>query len=292
MRKWILWIIVVSIMISMMTGCIGGSGGSGGSSGSGGSGGSGGSDGSEGVLDTSFNGTGFVVHDNATGSNSYDVGNSIYVDRNGKIYVTGSSWNSSSKNDMVIWRYNSDGSLDNTFGNNGIVVHHNAAGGNDRDEGNSIYVDNTGKIYVTGYSENSSNDDMVIWVYNSDGSLDNTFGNNGIVVHHNAAGGNSHDVGNSIYVDSNGKIYVTGYSVNSGDNLDMVIWKYNSDGTLDTSFNPTGTTPGIVVHDNAAGGNYNDVGYSIYVDNNGKIYVTGSSKNSSGNYDMVIWKYK
>jgi len=160
MRKWILWIIVVSIMISIMTGCIGGSGGSGGSDGSGGSGGSGG------VLDTSFNGTGFVVHDNATGPDSEDYGNSIYVDSNGKIYVTGFSWNSSRKDDMVIWRYNSDGSLDNTFGNNGIVVHHNAAGGNARDQGNSIYVDSNGKIYVTGFSENSSgNYDMVIWKY-------------------------------------------------------------------------------------------------------------------------------
>jgi uncharacterized delta-60 repeat protein len=128
---------------------------------------------------------------------------------------------------MVIWRYNSDGSLDNTFGNNGIVVHHNAAGGNSHDVGYSIYVDNNGKIYVTGYSVNSSDNlDMVIWRYNSDGSLDNTFGNNGIVVHHNAAGGNSDDGGNSIYVDSNGKIYVTGYSENRNDNYDMVIWKY------------------------------------------------------------------
>ena len=65
---------------------------------------------------------------------------------------------------MVIWRYNSNGSLDNTFGNNGIV-HHNTAGGNDWEEGRSIYVDSNGKIYVTGLSWNGSNDDMVIWKY-------------------------------------------------------------------------------------------------------------------------------
>jgi uncharacterized delta-60 repeat protein len=214
MRKWIFWIIVVSIMISIMTGCIGGSGGSGGSGYA------------IEVLDTSFNGTGFVVHDNASGANSDDYGHSIYVDSNGKIYVTGDSWNSSRKDDMVIWVYNSDGSLDNTFGNNGIVVHHNAAGGNSDDRGYSIYVDNNGKIYVTGVSYNGRNEDMVIWKYNIDGSLDNTFGNNGIVVHHNAAGGNAWDQGNSIYVDSNGKIYVTGFSYNSSGNYDMVIWKY------------------------------------------------------------------
>jgi uncharacterized delta-60 repeat protein len=171
MKKWILWIIVVSIMISVITGCsiIGGSSGSSfggiGGIGSGGSGGNGsGYSPAIGVLDTSFNGTGFVVHDNAAGGNYNDGGNSIYVDNTGKIYVTGYSMNVGHY-DMVIWRYNSNGTLDNSFGNNGIVVHNNAAGVNSDDGGNSIYVDSTGKIYVTGYSYNGSNDDIVIWKY-------------------------------------------------------------------------------------------------------------------------------
>jgi uncharacterized delta-60 repeat protein len=129
---------------------------------------------------------------------------------------------------MVIWRYNSNGTLDSSFGNNGIVVYNNAAGGNGDDIGNSIYVDSTGKIYVTGSSKNSSgNDDMVIWRYNSNGSLDTSFGTKGkgIVINDNAAGGNSYDYGFSIFVDSTGKIYVTGYSYN-GRNADMVIWRY------------------------------------------------------------------
>jgi uncharacterized delta-60 repeat protein len=119
-----------------------------------------------GVLDTSFNGTGFVVHDNAAGGNSHDYGYSIYVDNTGKIYVTGFSTNSYGDSDMVIWGYNRDGSLDSSFGNNGIVVHHSAAGGIDSDTGYSMYVDSTGKIYVTGYSYNYlRNADMVIWKY-------------------------------------------------------------------------------------------------------------------------------
>jgi uncharacterized delta-60 repeat protein len=242
---------------------------------------------SNGTLDTSFGRKGIVVHNNAAGGNSNDVGRSIYVDSAGKIYVTGFSWNGRDF-DMVIWRYNSNGKLDTSFGNGGIVVHHNAAGGNAFDIGESIYVDSSGKIYVTGSSRDRSNNyDMVIWRYNSNGKLDTSFGNGGIVVHHNAAGGNAFDEGESIYVDSNGKIYVTGSSRNRND-LDMVIWRYNSNGKLDTSFGDGG----IVVHHNAAGGNSDDEGYSIYVDSNGKIYVTGYSKNRNDNYDMVIWKYK
>jgi uncharacterized delta-60 repeat protein len=152
MRKWILWMVVVSIMISMMTGCNNSSSNLSGYSLA------------TGVLDTTFDGDGIVVHNNAAGGNSYDGGDSIYVDSNGKIYVTGRSWNGSNYY-MVIWRYNSDGTLDTTFDSDGIVVHNNAAGGNSYDEGNSIYVDNTGKIYVTGCSYNRSNSYMVIWKY-------------------------------------------------------------------------------------------------------------------------------
>jgi uncharacterized delta-60 repeat protein len=152
MKKWILWIIVVSIIISMMSGYN--------------SSNLSGYSPATGVLDTSFGGKGIVVHNNAAGGNSDDEGESIYVDSTGKIYVTGGSINRSGDADMVIWRYNSDGTLDSSFGRKGIVVHNNAAGGNGHDEGVSIYVDSNGKIYLTGSSRNrNGNFDMVIWRY-------------------------------------------------------------------------------------------------------------------------------
>jgi uncharacterized delta-60 repeat protein len=119
------------------------------------------------------------------------------------------------------------GELDKSFGEGGVVVDHNAAGGNSADGGNSIYVDKKGRVYVTGYSKNRNGDyDMVIWRYNGDGSIDKTFGEGGIVVHDNAAGGKGWDEGASIYVDNKGRIYVTGWSKNRNGDLDMVIWRY------------------------------------------------------------------
>lgn len=119
------------------------------------------------------------------------------------------------------------GELDKSFGEGGIVVDHNAAGGNSADGGFSIYVDKKGRVYVTGWSKNRNGDlDMVIWRYNEEGKLDKTFGEGGIVVAHNAAGGNSDDEGSSIYVDNKGRVYITGYSRNRNGDADMVIWKY------------------------------------------------------------------
>ncbi len=239
----------------------------------------------DGTLDTTFDSNGIVVSDNAAGGNGWDEGVSITTDSNGKILVTGYSDNGSGNADMVIWRYNANGTPDTTFDSNGIVVSDNAAGGNGRDDGNFITTDANGKILVTGYSDNGSNYDMVIWRYNANGAPDTTFDSNGIVVSNSAAGGNGKDIGRSITTDLNGKILVTGGSYNGSDS-DMVIWRYNADGTLDTTFDSNG----IVVSDNAAGGNDWDEGYSITTDSNGKVLVTGNSYNGS-NYDMVIWRY-
>ncbi len=247
-----------------------------------------------GTLDTNFGTNGIVVSDNALGGD--DSGNSITTAADGKILVTGYSY-IATDNDMVIWRYNADGTLDTTFNNSGtmpgIVESDNAAGGtgNIDDVGDSITTAADGKILVTGYSYNGSNNDMVIWRYNADGTTDGTFNGTmpGIVVSKNVAGGTGNDYGFSITTDSNGKILVTGYSTNSSDKVVMVIWRYNADGMLDTTFNNSG----FVMSNKAAGGtssNNYDRGNSITTDADGNILVTGKSYNGT-DYDMVIWRY-
>ncbi|MFC1671278.1 delta-60 repeat domain-containing protein [Spirochaetota bacterium] len=298
---------------------------------------------SDGTPDTSFGTNGYVADNNAAGGDSHDEGYSITLDSNGSIYVAGMSFGVTY--DMVIWKYTNNGIPDSSFGTNGIVVDDNAAGGSGLDEAWSIAVDASGGVYLTGSSQSSSNYDMVIWKYTNNGIRDNSFGTNGIVVDDNAAGGGSHDNGYSIFLDTDGKIFVTGKSINSDGYEDMVIWKYNNNGTLDTSFGTNGIAVatggdyndagksifvdpvgkvyvsgysmngadddmaiwrytdsgipdisfgnnGIVTSDDAAGGGNHEYGSSIFVDNSGKVYVTGSSDNSDANRDMIIWKYK
>ncbi len=243
---------------------------------------------STGSLDASFGTGGIAVSNGAAGgTNNFDESYGITLDSSGNIYVTGYSRNIANNNDMVILKYDSTGSLDASFGTGGIAVSDGAATGTTGWElGNEIVLDNSGNIYVTGTGTNSNND-MVIWKYDSTGSLDSTFGTGGIVVSNGAAGGNGADFGYGIKLDSSSNIYVTGYSTNSAGNVDMVIWKYDTKGILYGTFG----TGGIVVSNGAAGGTGHDVGNGIILDGSGHLYVTGYSPNSA-NYDMVIWKYE
>ncbi len=237
-----------------------------------------------GSLDPDFGTNGIVVNNNAAGKRPDNKGYAIAIDASGRILVTGYGHS----DDMVIWRYNTDGTLDTSFGTDGMAVHDNAAGGEGYDEGHAVTVDSSGKILVTGYSENANGiTDMVIWRYNDNGSPDARFGNVGVVVHDSAAGGSYHDRGYDIAIDSKGRILVTGISYSNAENYDMVIWRYNPDGTLDTTFG----NDGIVINDNAAGGNGNDTGNSIHIDSKGRILIAGSSQNDYGNRGMVIWRY-
>ena len=89
---------------------------------------------------------------------------------------------------------------------------------------------------VAGYSDNGSNDDFALVRYNTDGSLDTTFDSDGKVT---TAIGSGDDYAFSVAIQSDGKIVAAGYSDN-GSNDDFALVRYNTDGSLDTSFDSDG----------------------------------------------------
>ena len=227
---------------------------------------------SDGTLDTSFNTTGKITTDFDT---SDDGGNSITVQADGKILVAGYSYKGIDY-DFAIVRYNSNGTLDTSFNITGKVT---TDFGNGDDSGYSITVQADGKILVTGETYNGTDYDFAIVRYNSDGTLDTSFNITGKVT---TDFGNGDDGGNSITVQADGKILVAGYSY-KGIDYDFAIVRYNSNGTLDTSFNITGKVTTDF-------GNGDDSGYSITVQADGKILVTGETYNGT-DYDFAIVRY-
>lgn len=244
----------------------------------------------DGGLDTSFNAKGWVVDDNARGGAGYDYGEDITLDGSGRIVVTGYSFTDPvvRDSDMVVWRYNPDGTLDRTFNGQGWAVHDSAAGGNGLDEGKGVALDASGRILVGGRSLGATTSlDMVIWRYDSVGSLDGTFNVQGWAAFHDAAGGNLGDSGEDIALDGAGRILVAGDSNGPGMDADMAIWRCSPSGTLDPPFG----TSGVATHHNAAGGDGSDFGKAMVLDASGRIVVAGYSEGPTGE-EMVVWRYR
>ena len=125
------------------------------------------------------------------------------------------------------------GDLDTTFGTGGIVT---TGFGAASDYARGVAVQSDSKIVVAGYSSNGTQDVFALARYNTDGSLDTSFGGNGQVT---TAFGFGHDRAYSVAVQSDGKIVVAGDSSN-GLNDDFAVARYNTDGSPDTSFGAGG----------------------------------------------------
>jgi uncharacterized delta-60 repeat protein len=223
-----------------------------------------------GSLDLSFDNDGKLT--TAIGSGS---GYSAAIQSDGKIIMAGSSYNGSD-NDFALVRYNADGSLDNTFDSDGKVT---TAVGSSNDIGYSVAIQSDGKIIMAGYSYNGSNWKFALVRYNADGSLDNTFDSDGKLT---TAIGNANDIGNSVAIQSDGKIVVAGGS-NNGSDSDFALVRYNTDGSLDNSFDSDGKVTTAI-------GSSHDIGRSVSIQSDGKIVVAGVSYNGS-DYDFALVRY-
>ncbi len=177
--------------------------------------------------------------------NGQDISpNSMFIQRDGKILVTGSC-----DIGMILIRFNADGSFDQSFNKNGVVIDNFYT-----NDVHSVIAQDNGKITVIGGSGTGR---VQLSRYNQDGSVDTSFDNDGRV-----------EMGSDIYVESgivqdDGKIVVVAHSSSK----EPTIMRYNSNGSLDTSFDDDGKIE-------------TNNGYSVAVQSDGKILV-GSRSNSN-----------
>ena len=183
----------------------------------------------DGSYDPDF-GTGGVVL-----SDLGDVGPEFYaaaLDEDQRIVATGYG----NDGDFLTARFLPDGSPDPSFGANGIVY---TDFFNDEDYANALALQADGKIVAggTGYDPNDPEDyGFALARFNSDGSLDTTFGNQGKVFTQIGPGD---DEITSLAVQADGKLLACGFTVDGPDHKPYLV-RYNSDGTLDPGFGSAG----------------------------------------------------
>ncbi|MDR3647210.1 MAG: hypothetical protein P4L22_06730 [Candidatus Babeliales bacterium] len=210
----------------------------------------------DGSVDSTFGNNGAVITDvGAIVGTPNKVSQIFYItlQADGKILAYGISGTN-----VALARYNTDGTLDNSFGTNGIVINSKLT----PVPFMRIVLQSNGEI-ITGGNIDSK---IGLVKYKTDGTIDNSFGNNGMVI--TSFGPNFQtnisDIG--IY---NDKIIAAGISVN-GTNVYYSLAKYNNDGSPDNSFgtnglvNKTLTAAQVVI-------------FKIAIQNDGKIVTGGTS---------------
>lgn len=204
-----------------------------------------------GELDTTFDSDGQVY----TNLNVDSINiTTMTIQPDGKILAAGhvdTLEGSAYSIDVLILRYNKDGTLDNSFNHDGIVIFDIFY----FDTISAITLQQDGKILVSGLSTNNNpnfNENIVYLVlirFQSDGSLDSTFGENGIVKFE--AIRNFHKRPTAIEVQSDGRILVAGDMYNGNlYNQDFLLIRFLSNGRLDYSFGINGVVfanPGCCV---------------------------------------------
>jgi uncharacterized delta-60 repeat protein/uncharacterized repeat protein (TIGR01451 family) len=176
-----------------------------------------------------------------------------------------------------VLRYNEDGSLDSTFGNGGVVQ--TVVGADGGSQGHALAIDSSNRIVVAGVEYTSGGDTNFALVrYNENGTLDSSFGSGGVVIADVAVG----EEANAVAIDGSGRIVAAGLGSSAADQPpDLVVARFASDGTLDTSFNGTG----VVSTDF---GGY-DSAVAVRTAASGKILAAGWTLNGGG--DFVLARY-
>jgi uncharacterized delta-60 repeat protein len=244
-----------------------------------------------GTLDTSFDNDGFAYFDMSPTYQSINVRN-MTIDADDRILLVGDGYNTiNSKRELLVWRYTSSGTLDTTFCNRtGYCVFTSDITPNGEAYGYDIVTDGTAneRILLTGgiaYNPAASySTDVVVIRLDTSGSLDTSFGSDGVARF--SGPDNNIDQGTALKLDGDGKIVVTGFSRSPGTDDDVLLLRFNTDGSLDTSFD----TDGYIILSNANRDRSND----LEITASGQILLLGK-KNRGGtdnnNSDLAVWRF-
>jgi uncharacterized delta-60 repeat protein len=220
---------------------------------------------SAGQLDPTF-GAGGAVTTDIQGPTENGADALVVNQADGKVLVAGDSGSSQAGQRLDLVRYNTDGSLDQKFGNRGEVVFQFLTSPfGDEEAIGALAIDPAGRIVVAGRADGFFGPNYVALArFFPDGSLDSSFGQDGVAL----LPANFADSAQGLAFDSSGRIVLaaTNHSP-AGDHIEVL--RVNCDGSLDTSFGNGGQA--IAGSGDAAG---------IALDAGGRIIVGGNTAGS------------
>jgi uncharacterized delta-60 repeat protein len=222
-----------------------------------------------GSLDLSFSGDGKQTTDFG---GRHTWASAVALQANGKIVAVGRAPEVSGVNgDFALARYNPNGTLDTSFSGDGKQT--TDFGASDGASGVAVQAD--GRIVTVGFAISEAGEaDFALARYNPNGNLDTAFSGDG--TRRTDFGGGS-DQANGVALQANGKIVAVG--VGGSGSGSFAIARYNSNGSLDTSFSGDGKRWADFADGGEATG--------VVLQANGKIVSVGGD----GNYEFALARF-
>jgi len=227
-----------------------------------------------GSLDTGFGSGGEAT--TPFGSNG-DQAYGLTLQADGKLVATGFHNTGLGDNDFAIARYKTDGSLDTSF-NGGKVT---TSFGSNSESAGPVFQQPDGKLVVAGSTCTGGSCDFALARYSPGGSLDSSFNGTGKVI---TSIGPGDDEPTAMVRQPDGKIVVAGLSEH-GPSWDFALARYNTNGSLDTSFNGTGKVTTAI-------GTIDDEAFALVLQPDGKLVAAGYSYTGAATtYDFALVRY-
>ncbi len=190
----------------------------------------------------------------------------IAVDINNNLIISGHKrFVSNEFTDVITLKYKSNGDM--------LWAARYESPDSSNDAPTCMILDSLGNIYIAGLSVSTTpivSIDFLTIKYNSNGVQQWVQKYNGV--------GNSEDIATAITLDKYGNIYVTGRSIVSIDNFNIVTIKYGTDGSELWKISYNGTA------------NMSDMPSSIALDKNNSVLVAGGSIGVGTGLDMLLIK--
>jgi uncharacterized delta-60 repeat protein len=210
-----------------------------------------------------------------------DFANSVAVQDDAKIVAAGLARLSGSRAKFAVARYDTDGTLDTTFGGDGKVTTGFTSAA---DSAQKMVIQGDGKLVAAGIAGSfGSNPKFALARYNTDGTLDTAFGGDGKVTTDFTS---RFDGALGAGLQADGKIIAAGESGlgGAGSNPKFALARYNTDGTLDTAFGGDGkvTTDFTSREDFSRG---------VGIQGDGNIVVAGGSGLGGSNAKFALARY-
>jgi uncharacterized delta-60 repeat protein len=232
------------------------------------------------ALDPLFDTDGKQTY-NAAGTNKDDDGRAVAIQTDGKIVVAGSVQQGTGDYAWLIWRYNPDGTLDNSFGSSGLIgIEFPADGGTTLDaRANAVVIQADGKIVVGGYSETvTTGKDMTIVRLTTNGVIDTSFDADGIWNRPTRLAGE--DQVTALAVQPDGQIVLAGWRTATAPDTEFIVTRLSTAGVIDGNIDMN------IAFD--LGNGNTDKANAVAIQADGKILVAGSATTSSFGTDMAV----